>query len=195
MKKLRFVILLVLLIMLMAACGTKQNTDTQSLIETETYSALSETEQAESDSESPKQESETGKREDEPMEIQITVGDTILTATPENNPSAEAFLALLQEQPIMVEMSDYAGMEKVGSLGTNLTTSDSRISVGAGDVILYQGNQITIYYGTNSWNFTKLAHIDGATKENLLEILGTGDVEVIFSLPQLASTYKGQPGR
>lgn len=56
--------------------------------------------------------------------------------------------------------------------------------MGAGDVILYQGNQITIYYGTNSWNFTKLAHIDGATKENLLEVLGTGDVEVIFSLPQ-----------
>lgn len=46
--------------------------------------------------------------------------------------------------------------------------------MGAGDVILYQGNQITIYYGTNSWNFTKLAHIDGATKENLLEVLYCG---------------------
>lgn len=184
MKKLSFIILLVSLILLMAACGTRQNTDTQSLAETETALALSKTEQSESDSVLPKQESETGKREDESMEIQITVGDTILTATPENNPSAEAFLALLQDHPITVEMSDYAGMEKVGSLGNSLITSDSRISVGAGDIILYQGNQITIYYGTNTWNFTKLAHIDGATEENLLEILGNGDVEVIFSLPQ-----------
>lgn len=184
MKKIRFAILLILLIMLMAACGIKQNTDTQSFVETEISSVLSETEQSESDLKLPKQEPETGEREAEPMEIQITVGDTILTATPENNPSAEAFLALLQKQPITVEMSDYAGIEKVGSLGTSLTTSDSQISVGAGDIILYQGNQVTIYYGTNSWNFTKLAHIDGATKENLLEILGTGDVEVIFSLPK-----------
>jgi hypothetical protein len=51
-------------------------------------------------------------------------------------------------------------------------------------VILYQGNQITIYYGTNSWNFTKLAHIEDATKESLLEVLGAGDVEVIFSISQ-----------
>lgn len=184
MKRAGFVILLVLLFTLMVACGTDRNTDTQSLIETELSSSLSETEQSESDSEFPKQESEIGKKEDKPMRIQIAVGDTILTATPENNPSADAFLALLQERSVTVEMSDYAGMEKVGSLGTSLTRSDNQISVGAGDVILYQGNQITIYYGTNSWNFTKLAHIDGATKENLLEVLGTGDVEVIFSLPQ-----------
>lgn len=117
------------------------------------------------------------------MGIQITVGNTILTATPENNPSAEAFLALLGERPVTVAMSDYAGMEKVGSLGTSLTTSDRQIRVGAGDVVLYQGNQITIYYGTNTWNLTKLAHIDGATKDTLLNVLGTGDVEVVFSLP------------
>lgn len=184
MKRAGFVILLVLLFALMVACGTDHNTDTKKLIETELSSSLSETEQSESDSESPKQESEIGKKEDKPMRIQIAVGDTILTATPENNLSADAFLALLQERSVTVEMSDYAGMEKVGSLGTSLTRSDSQISVGAGDVILYQGNQITIYYGTNSWNFTKLAHIDGATKENLLEVLGTGDVKVIFSLPQ-----------
>ena len=105
-----------------------------------------------------------------------------LFLVPEDNSSAEAFLALLQERPITVQMSDYAGMEKVGPLGTNLPRNDTQISVGAGDVILYQGNQITIYYGTNSWSFTKLAVIEGATKESLLGVLGSGDVEVTFSL-------------
>lgn len=117
--------------------------------------------------------------------IQITVGEVAMIAAPEDNSSAEAFLALLQEHPITVQMSDYAGMEKVGPLGTNLPRNDTQISVGAGDVILYQGNQITIYYGTNSWSFTKLAVIEGVTKESLLEVLGTGDVEVTFSLVQV----------
>ncbi len=116
------------------------------------------------------------------MQIQITIGDTVLLATPESNPSADAFLALLQKQKLTVKMSDYAGMEKVGPLGTHLIRSDRPIRVGAGDVVLYQGNQITIYYGTNEWNFTKLAHIDGATKEKMLEVLGRGNVEVEFSL-------------
>ena len=79
-------------------------------------------------------------------------------------------------------MSDYAGMEKVGPLGTSLPRNDTQISVDAGDVILYQGNQITIYYDTNSWRFTRLAVIEDATKESLLEVLGTGDVEVTFFL-------------
>lgn len=106
-------------------------------------------------------------KEEETMKIQITVGDTTLTAVPENNSSADTFLALLQEGQITVQMADYAGMEKVGALGTSLPRNDTQISVGAGDVILYQGNQITIYYGTNSWSFTKLAVIENATKESL----------------------------
>jgi hypothetical protein len=79
-------------------------------------------------------------------------------------------------------MSDYAGMEKVGSLGQSLPRNDTQLNVGAGDVILYQGNQITIYYGTNSWSFTKLAVIPNITGDELLKILGDGDVEVKFSV-------------
>jgi hypothetical protein len=116
--------------------------------------------------------------------IQITVGSTTLTAIPEENSSADAFLALLQNGPVTVSMSDYAGMEKVGLLGTSLPRNDTQISVGPGDVILYQGNQITIYYGTNSWSFTRLAVIEGATKDGLLDVLGAGDIEVTFSLEE-----------
>lgn len=118
------------------------------------------------------------------MKIDITVGDTTLTAVPEENSSAEAFLAMLEEGPVTISMSDYAGMEKVGPLGRNLPQNDAPISVDAGDVILYQGNQITIYYDTNSWSFTKLATIKGATKESLLDVLGSGDVTVTFSLAE-----------
>lgn len=189
LKRAGFFVLLVLLFNILIACGAGHDADIQIPTESEIPHALSEsseTERSESQPESivREHESEIGLEERESVNIQITVGDVALIATPEDNSSAEAFLALLQEQPITVQMSDYAGMEKVGPLGTDLPRNDMQISVSAGDVILYQGNQITIYYGTNSWNFTKLAVIEDVTKESLLEALGTEDVEVTFSLAQ-----------
>ena len=87
---------------------------------------------------------------------------------------------LLAQGPVTVEMDDYGGFEKVGPLGTTLTRSDEQITTQPGDVILYQGNQITIYYGTNTWSFTRLARIDDPT--DLREKLGDGTVSVTFSL-------------
>ena len=77
-------------------------------------------------------------------------------------------------------MEDYGGFEKVGPLGTTLTRNDESITTQPGDVILYQGNQITIYYGTNTWSFTRLATIDDPT--DLQARLGEGTVSVTFSL-------------
>ena len=48
---------------------------------------------------------------------------------------------------------------------------------------IYQSN-ITIYYDVNSWDFTLLGHIDGATGENMREFLGEGNPSVTFSLPE-----------
>lgn len=76
--------------------------------------------------------------------MKITVGDYELLATFEDNPSARAFQELLAQGPLTVSMEDYGGFEKVGPLGTTLTRSDTSITTEPGDVILYQGNQITI---------------------------------------------------
>ena len=112
--------------------------------------------------------------------LKITVGDQELLATFEDNSSAEEFQQLLAQGPVTIEMEDYGGFEKVGPLGATLTRNDTPITTQPGDVILYQGNQITIYYGTNSWSFTRLAKIDDPT--GLREKLGDGTVNVTFSL-------------
>ncbi len=112
--------------------------------------------------------------------MKITVGDYELLATFEDNPSARAFQELLAQGPLTVSMEDYGGFEKVGPLGTTLTRSDTSITTEPGDVILYQGSQITIYYGTNTWTFTRLAKIDDPT--DLQTKLGEGTVQVTFSL-------------
>lgn len=125
------------------------------------------------------QSQDNSSSQEEPM-LKITVGDQELLATFADNSSAEAFRDLLAQGPVTVSMDDYGGFVKVGSLGTTLTRNDTRITTQPGDVILYQGNQITIYYGTNTWNFTRLAKINDST--DLQAKLGTGTVQVIFSL-------------
>lgn len=116
------------------------------------------------------------------QKIQITVGDTVLTATLADNSSAQAFAELLKNGAVTVDMHDYGGFEKVGELPETLPRNDEQITTEPGDLILYLGSNITIYYDVNTWNFTKLGHIDNITQDELQSILGDGDVSVTFSL-------------
>ncbi len=115
------------------------------------------------------------------MKIYIMVNEEKLEATLEDNISSLAFYEKLKEGPLTIKMEDYANFEKVGNLGFKLPTADKNISVNAGDIILYQGDKITIYYDKNSYNFTRLGKIDDVDSSYLKEILGKGSVEVIFS--------------
>ncbi len=113
---------------------------------------------------------------------QANSGSHKLTATLADNSSAVAFYELLKKGPVSIKMSDYGSFEKVGPLGTTLPRNDAQITTTAGDIILYQGNQITIYYDTNSWNFTLLGKVDGVTQAQLKKILGKGDVTAVFEI-------------
>ncbi len=99
-----------------------------------------------------------------------------------DNASAEAFFEKLEEGELVVDLHDYGNFEKVGSLPWELPRNDEKITTVPGDIILYQGNQITIYYDENTWDFTRLAKINYVTKEELLDVLGEGDVTVSFWL-------------
>ena len=110
----------------------------------------------------------------------IHVNDTVLTVKAESNSSSEALLQLLEAGDITVSMHDYGSFEKVGPLGATIPRNDEDITTIPGDVILYQGNQVTVYYDENRWSFTKLGHID-IEQEELKAILGSGDVTVILS--------------
>ena len=115
--------------------------------------------------------------------MDIKIGNKTLTATLAENSSAETLKSALAEGPITVEMSDYGNMEKVGSLGRSLPRNDEPITTEPGDIILYQGNALVIYYAPNSWSFTRLGKIDNITQAELKEFLGKGSVKVTLSLP------------
>ncbi|MDR3056007.1 MAG: hypothetical protein LBU53_11530 [Zoogloeaceae bacterium] len=114
--------------------------------------------------------------------LKVTVGGKSLAATLADNSSAAALIALLTDESLTISMSDYGGFEKVGSLGKNLPTNNERITTTAGDLVLYQGNQLVIFYGGNSWSYTRLGRIEGATADELKSFLGNGDVTVTLSV-------------
>ena len=111
--------------------------------------------------------------------IIVEVNGSRFTATLENNEAADTLAEMIREEPVTIRMNDYAGFEKVGSLGTSLPASNRQTTTHAGDIVLYQGNQIVIFYGSNSWSYTRLGKIDDLT--GWKDALGSGDVTVIFS--------------
>ena len=114
------------------------------------------------------------------MNMKVQVGDTIFSATLEENVAVSALVDMMRESPVVLQMSDYSGFEKVGPLGTSLPVDNSQTTTHAGDIVLYNGNQIVIFYGSNSWSYTRLGHIDDLTGWE--EALGNGDVTVTFYL-------------
>ena len=112
------------------------------------------------------------------------VNGKVLKILAAENSSADAFLDLLKSGDVPVEMHDYGSFGKVGPLGTTLPRNDEQIITEPGDVILYQGDQITIYYDVNSWSFTHLGKVQDLSQAELKDILGSGNVTVTFSLSE-----------
>jgi len=116
------------------------------------------------------------------MKMKIQIGDTMFTATLEENSSVDALKELMADAPLTLEMSDYAGMEKGADLGVTLPQNNRQINTQAGDIILYQGRTFVIYYDTNSWSLTPIGKIDDVDAAVLRVALGDSDVTVTLSL-------------
>lgn len=114
--------------------------------------------------------------------VLLTVGGNTMTATLADNDATRELKELLDKEAITIRMSDYGGFEKVGALPQSLPTSNTQITTEPGDIMLYQGNNMVIFYGTNSWSYTRLGKIDGASVSDLKQFLGNGDISLTLSL-------------
>ena len=99
----------------------------------------------------------------------------------EKNASVDALIKLAEISHVTVQMSMYGGFEQVGSLGGRLPSSDVRTATSAGDIVLYSSSQIVIFYGSNSWAYTRLGKVADKTSSEMAELLGNGDVTVRIS--------------
>ncbi len=112
--------------------------------------------------------------------ICIQIGDYKFTATLEKTVAANELFQMLEHAPLVLELDDYSGFEKVGPLGKSLTRSDKQTTTQKGDIVLYNGSNIVMFYGSNSWSYTRLGKIDDLT--NWEEALGSGSITVTLNL-------------
>lgn len=106
--------------------------------------------------------------------MRLLIGETEVPVTWENNASVEALKEL---RPVTIQMSMYGGFEQVGPIGQSIVRNDVQSETSYGDIVLYSGNQIVIFYGSNSWAYTRLGHVD-LSQQEMREMLGSGDVAI-----------------
>ena len=114
--------------------------------------------------------------------LSLVINGTEVAVAWEDNESVAALIELASAGPLTVQMSMYGGFEQVGSLGTGLPRDDVQTTTRAGDIVLYSGNQIVVFYGSNSWAYTRLGHITDLSAEELSALLGSGDVTLTLSV-------------
>ena len=160
MKKLVITFMALVLIMSFTACEYKnQSSESKSPIDSNDTVELEET---------------------SAMKMSVTIEDKSFTATLEDNAATRELVKMMREAPISINLDDYSGFEKAGSLGKSLSTDNQQITTKAGDIVLYSGNQIVMFYGSNSWSYTKIWRVYDVS--GWKEALGNGSVTAVFSL-------------
>ena len=114
-------------------------------------------------------------------DMKMSINGTMVNVAWEQNESVEALKQLATEKPLTINMSMYGGFEQVGSIGQNLPKNDVQTTTSAGDIVLYSGNQIVVFYGSNSWAYTRLGKITDKSASQMKELLGNGDVTITFT--------------
>ena len=172
----------VALLLSMTSCSNTEvpASESTSVITTEsttTASALLETttEVSASDTAAQTESSETE------AEMVLRINDQVIQVEWEDNESVKALKKLASNGTITIEMSMYGGFEQVGSIGTSLPRNDEQTTTSPGDIVLYSGDQIVVFYGSNSWAYTRLGKIQNMSEEDLTSLLGSSAVTLTIN--------------
>ena len=174
----RLSLLLLLAALLLSACGgeaapvpTEAATETEAPVVTPAETAAPTPAPAEA--EAPAEETI-----EEEASLKLWIGEQEVEVLWEDNDSVRALEELAGTEGLTVALSGYGGFEQVGSLGKSLPRSDVQTVTEPGDIVLYSGNSIVLFYGSNSWAYTRLGKIQGLDENELRELLGSGDVSI-----------------
>ena len=194
-KFIKTILCLSALMMTMALCScSKDNTaeassgissDAVSTVSETEHTQLSQTSEAISQPEESSQTESGGHSETKAAEkMQMFINGQPVNVEWDNNNSVQALKQLAAGNKLTIQMSMYGGFEQVGSIGTSLPREDVQTTTKAGDIVLYSGNQIVVFYGSNSWAYTRLGHITDKTADELTELLGNENVTITLSMTE-----------
>ena len=182
MKKVFLITILILsLLTMMFALGSCA--DPAENAETQTAESAEQTENQASESNKDTEEANTEvpQGDEEAIDMTLKINDEIVQVKWENNESVKALMKMASENPVVVDMSMYGGFEQVGSLGTTLPSNDQNTRTKPGDIVLYTSDSIVVFYGNNSWAYTRLGHIENKSKSELQDMLGRGNVTLTIT--------------
>lgn len=181
MKKIRFAVTVICLTGILAGCGNSVSIEE---MQNETDGELSSTVEPVgfSEQDGSAENEMAGEKEQEEMRMEMKIDGELVAVEWEDNESVAAIKALLRQEPVSIQMSMYGGFEQVGSFGTELPRDDEQTTTQAGDIVLYSGSQMVVFYGSNSWEYTRLGRITDKSTEEMEELLGGGDVTITLTL-------------
>jgi len=182
MKKVFLTTILILsLLTMMFALGSCA--DPAENAETQTAESAEQTENQASESNKDTEEANTEvpQGDEEAIDMTLKINDEIGQVRWEDNESVKALMKMASENPVVVDMSMYGGFEQVGSLGTTLPSNDQSTKTKPGDIVLYTSDSIVVFYGNNSWAYTRLGHIENKSKSELQDMLGRGNVTLTIT--------------
>lgn len=179
MNKIFAVLLIAVCCILFSACNSERSeTETTAVTATQPITnTITEAQKQETQTQSIEQTATT----EEIAALQMTIDDTPVSVDWEDNESVQALKEFCSNQPLMIQMSMYGSFEQVGSIGTDLPQNDVRTTTSSGDIVLYSGNQMVVFYGSNTWAYTRLGHITDKTQAELTELLSNGNVTITLS--------------
>lgn len=168
----------VFLLFLLGGCAEKESHSSQETVMSETETSSTDNPAA-TEQPAPTEEASvpTETSPTEELTMMLRIDNTEISVQWEDNESVEALKDLIREAPLTINMSMYGGFEQVGSLGTSLPRNDVQTTTEAGDIVLYSGNQIVVFYGSNSWAYTRLGHVELSAAE-MSDLLSHGDVTI-----------------
>ncbi len=199
MKRRIMVGLCVLLIALSAACGKANDTasdatkDTVSATQTPTQASEAptqaatvaatqqSTQAANNVTEEPQENPPTQAEEVQEKMLEMKIAGTPVTVAWEDNDAVAALKEYCRDRILTIPMLMYGGFEQVGSIGTTLPRNDVRTTTQPGDIVLYSGNLLVVFYGSNSWAYTRLGHITDKSQDELTALLANGDTTIEIS--------------
>lgn len=175
MKKLAALLLIAVCCILFSACNSEENkTENTAPVGT----TAKETTHPEATTVEQITNTATTKAIEETTDLQMMIGNTSVSVDWEDNESVQSLKELCRNQPLAIQMSMYGGFEQVGSIDKALPQNDMQTTTSAGDIVLYSGNQMVVFYGSNSWAYTRLGHITDKTAEEMSDLLSNGDTTI-----------------
>ena len=195
MKRIGILLCIIMIAAVLAGCGKANDTasdatkDTMSATQMPTSASEAPTQAATA---APTQPPQAAKATEEPREnpptqaeeaqqekvLEMKIADTPVTVAWEDNEAVAALKEYCRDQILTIPMSMYGGFEQVGSIGTTLPRNDVQTTTQSGDIMLYSGNQLVVFYGSNDWAYTRLGHITDKSQDELTALLSNGDISI-----------------